>query len=54
MNLSHGLIGSAEMESDTQSNGLDQWAALRAGQAGPRTELVYNINTALRFTAAIR
>ena len=25
-----------------------------AGWPGPRTELVYNINTALRFTAAIR
>ena len=33
---------------------MDQWKALRTGRRGPRTELVYNINTALRFTAAIR
>ena len=36
------------------SDGYDQWLSLVAGWPGPRTELVYNINTALRFTAAIR
>jgi len=35
-------------------DGHDQWLSLVAGWPGPRTELVYNINTALRFTAAIR
>ena len=35
-------------------DGYDQWLSLVGGRPGPRTELVYNINTALRFTAAIR
>jgi len=35
-------------------DGYDQWLSLVGGWPGPRTELVYNINTALRFTAAIR
>ena len=35
-------------------DGYDQWLSVSAGWPGPRTELVYNINTALRFTAAIR
>ena len=38
----------------TDMDGYDQWLSLAAGWPGPRTELVYNINTALRFTAAIR
>jgi len=38
----------------TDTDGYDQWLSLAAGWPGPRTELVYNINTALRFTAAIR
>jgi len=35
-------------------DGVDQWLSLTAGWPGPRTDLVYNINDALRFTAAIR
>lgn len=35
-------------------DGVDQWLTLSAGWPGPRTEIVYNINDALRFTAAIR
>ena len=41
-------------QADTLSDGIDQWTALRAGLPGSRTEMVYNINTALRFTAAIK
>lgn len=37
-----------------QLDGYDQWLSITAGWPGPRNELVYNINTALRFTAAIR
>ena len=37
-----------------EGDGLDQWGSLQAGRPGPRREIVYNINTALRFTAAIR
>lgn len=35
-------------------DGYDQWLTLAAGWPGPRKQLVYNINDALRFTAAIR
>ena len=35
-------------------DGYDQWLTLAAGWPGPRRELIYNINDALRFTAAIR
>ena len=35
-------------------DGYDQWLALVAGWPGPRAELVYSLNTALRLTAAIR
>ena len=48
------LSGSPGAQADTPSDGIDQWTALRAGLPGSRTEMVYNINTALRFTAAIR
>ena len=37
-----------------KTDGFDQWSSLSLGKSGPRRELVYNINTALRFTAAIR
>ena len=33
----------------TNTDGYDQWLSLSAGWPGPRTELVYNINTAIRF-----
>ena len=46
--------GSPGRQTDTPSDGIDQWTALRTGLPGARTEMVYNINTALRFTAAIR
>lgn len=35
-------------------DGLDQWLTVASGWPGPRKSLVYNINDALRFTAAIR
>ena len=38
----------------THTDGYDQRLSLSAGWPGPRTEPVYNINTVLIFTAAIR
>lgn len=35
-------------------DGYDQWLTLAAAWPGPRKELIYNINDALRFTAALR
>jgi arylsulfatase A-like enzyme len=35
-------------------DGQDQWLTVASGRPGPRKSLVYNINDALRFTAAIR
>jgi len=35
-------------------DGYNQWLSLSVGWPGPRLGLVYNINNALRFTAAIR
>ena len=35
-------------------DGVDQWLTLAAGWPGPRKSLIYNINDALRFTAAVR
>jgi len=41
-------------EKVSKVDGVDQWLTLAAGWPGPRKSLIYNINDALRFTAAIR
>ena len=48
------ILGLAGAPAPPGTDGVDQWEAISGKAAPPRTELVYNINTALRFTAAIR
>merc|ERR1719210_1724163 len=47
-------MAGADHDDDTDIDGIDMWTAIKTNVAGQRKELIYNINDALRFTAAIR